>query len=120
MATKKKRFRDLLGDMSPEDLKEIDEMARELRAEMPLHELRRARHFTQVQIASSTGKSQAEISQMEHRTDVYLSTLRTYIEAMGGELSIVAEFPEGAYRINQFERLATSGEHKTPTNTTVE
>jgi len=45
------------------------------------------------------------ISRMERRTDMYISTLRSYIEAMGGQLDIIARFPEGAVQINQFEDI---------------
>ncbi len=47
--------------------------------------------------------AQSEVSKIEHRTDLYLSTLRSYIEAMGGELDIIARFPDGAIRVSQFE-----------------
>ena len=48
---------------------------------------------------------QAAVSKLERRTDMYLSTLRSYIEAMGGKLEIIARFPNRAARINQFEAL---------------
>ena len=46
--------------------------------------------------------SQAEVSKIERRTDVYVSTLARFIEAMGGQLDIRAVFPDGAVRISQF------------------
>jgi hypothetical protein len=49
--------------------------------------------------------TQGEISKLEHRTDAYISTLRSYVEAMHGRLRIVAEFPEGSYEIMQFEEI---------------
>jgi hypothetical protein len=48
---------------------------------------------------------QAAVSTLERRTDMYLSTLRSYIEAMGGELEIIARFPQRAVRIVQFGTL---------------
>ena len=48
---------------------------------------------------------QANISKIERRTDVYISTLRDYIEVMGGELEITARFPDINVRINQFHQL---------------
>lgn len=48
----------------------------------------------------------SEISRIEQRTDLYVSTLRHYVEAMGGKLDIVARFPEGDVRISQFEDVA--------------
>ena len=47
--------------------------------------------------------TQSEVSKIERRSDLYVSTLRSYIEAMGGELEIIARFPDGAVRINQFK-----------------
>lgn len=70
--------------------------------EMPLAELRQARKFTQQQIAQSLQIKQASISKMENQTDMYISTLRKYIETMGGELEIVAKFPEGSVKIDSF------------------
>ena len=74
--------------------------------EMPLNELRRAREMTQESLAETLGGKQSGVSKLERRTDMYVSTLRRYVEAMGGELEIVARFPEGDVRISQFEGLA--------------
>jgi hypothetical protein len=49
--------------------------------------------------------NQAGVSKLERRTDIYLSTPRSFIEAMGGKLEIVARFPNQAIRITQFEML---------------
>lgn len=75
--------------------------------EMPLAELRQARKFTQQQIAQSLKIKQASVSKMESQTDMYISTIRKYIEAMGGELEIVAKFPEGSIKIDNFKELET-------------
>ena len=69
---------------------------------MPLDELRVAREMTQESLASVLGVKQASISKMERRTDMYVSTLAKFIEAMGGKLEIRACFPEGSVRIRQF------------------
>jgi transcriptional regulator with XRE-family HTH domain len=66
-----------------------------------LGEIRRARQMTQETLAEALSMSQSEVSKVEHRTDVYVSTLRRYIEAMGGELEIVARFPNGDVEIIQ-------------------
>jgi transcriptional regulator with XRE-family HTH domain len=79
-------------------------------SEMPLHELRRARQLSQEQLAEELGATQPEISKIENRTDMYVSTLRRFIEAMGGKLEIVAHFPDGTVRITQFHELDTAGE----------
>lgn len=70
---------------------------------MPLAELREARRLTQEELAGLLGNRQAAVSKVERRADMYVSTLRRYIEALGGELEIVARFPEGEVRITQFE-----------------
>jgi transcriptional regulator with XRE-family HTH domain len=74
-------------------------------AEMPLDELRRARALSQARLAEALEINQSEVSRIEHRTDLYLSTLRSYIEAMGGELEIIARFPDGAVRVKQLDDL---------------
>ena len=55
--------------------------------------------FAQVNLAQVLGVNQSAVSKLEKRTDMYLSTLRSYIEAMGGELEIQAVFPDGSVRI---------------------
>ncbi|MBW7925859.1 MAG: XRE family transcriptional regulator [Burkholderiaceae bacterium] len=69
---------------------------------MPLAELRHAHSLSQQALAERLGINQAAVSKLERRTDMYVSTLRQYIEAMGGELHIVARFPEGEVRIRSF------------------
>lgn len=61
---------------------------------LSLRELRKARALTQVQLAETLGVRQATVAQMEKRGDLLLSTLRSYVEAMGGRLSLVVEFPD--------------------------
>lgn len=70
---------------------------------MTLHQLRQARKITQVNLAKALKINQGAVSTMEKRTDMYLSTLRKTVEAMGGNLRITAVFPEGAVEIDQFE-----------------
>lgn len=72
---------------------------------MVLKELRNALQLSQKKLAATLSVDQANISQIENRTDMFISTLRSYIEAMGGELDIIARFPEGEVHINQFEDL---------------
>jgi len=59
-----------------------------------LAEMRRARRLTQVQLARALGISQSEVSRIEHQADLLLSTLRSYVVAMGGELEVLARFAE--------------------------
>jgi transcriptional regulator with XRE-family HTH domain len=63
--------------------------------EMTLRELRRARKLTQVRMAKALGITQDGVSRLEKRSDFLLSTLRKTVQAMGGSLSLVAEFPDG-------------------------
>src|SRR5580700_5138234 len=75
--------------------KKVEVRAAQLIAEeMTLQELRRARKLTQVRMAKELGISQDGISKLEKRSDLLLSTLRKTVEAMGGSLSLVAEFPD--------------------------
>jgi DNA-binding XRE family transcriptional regulator len=75
--------------------KKVEARAAQLIAEeMTLQELRRARRLTQVRMARELGISQDGISKLEKRSDLLLSTLRKTVEAMGGSLSLVAEFPD--------------------------
>ena len=95
-------FSELTADFGPERRKRIDAMKRDLLAEMPLHELRRARELTQKDVAHTLNVNQPAVAKLERRADVYVSSLRSYIEAVGGRLKIVAEFPEGEVAITNF------------------
>lgn len=76
---------------------------------MPLHELRQARGLSQQALADTLNVRQPAIAKLERRTDMYISTLRSHIEAMGGELEILARFPEGTVRIRNFADVAEPG-----------
>ena len=81
---------------------------REMLKETLLQELRRAREFTQVQLAESMQMTQAPISKLERNTDMYISMLKHFVEAMG-ELDIRAVFPDGEIRTTQFKDLEPAG-----------
>jgi DNA-binding Xre family transcriptional regulator len=89
-----RKFEELRAKMSPEARARSEARTRQLIAEMPLEELRNARKLTQVQLAESMGLTQSSVSKLEKRTDMYLSTLAHFVEAMGGQLEIRAVFPE--------------------------
>ena len=73
----------------------VDARAAELIAEeMTLRDLRRALDLTQVDLARQLGVKQETVSRLEKRSDMLLSTLRGYVAAMGGELDLVAKFPD--------------------------
>jgi transcriptional regulator with XRE-family HTH domain len=80
-----------------------DAKAKRLIAEMPLREMRAARELTQEHLAKLLRVKQASISKLERRADMYVSTLRDFVKAMGGELEITAHFPEGDVRVTQFD-----------------
>ncbi|MDQ6759958.1 MAG: helix-turn-helix transcriptional regulator [Acidobacteriota bacterium] len=83
------------SELSPARRKKIRDRVAELRSEeLTLQELRRARKVTQVQLAEVLGISQDGVSRLEKRTDLLLSTLRKTVEALGGSLSLVAQFPD--------------------------
>ncbi len=75
--------------------KKVDARAAELIAEeMSLRDLRKARKRTQVRVAKELGIKQENVSRIEKRSDLLISTLSGYVEAMGGKLRLVAEFPD--------------------------
>ena len=100
-----KDYKTIRDRMPAKDRSEAKRKAEKMLSEMPLQELRQARRYSQEELASSLGKKQSQISKIERGTDMYLSTMRRYIEAMGGQLEITAHFPDGVVRIEQFQSL---------------
>ncbi len=83
--------------LSPSQRRKVEARAAELTSEeMTLRDLRKARALTQVRMAEELGITQDGVSRLEKRSDLLLSTLRKTVEAMGGRLSLVAEFPDRA------------------------
>jgi transcriptional regulator with XRE-family HTH domain len=86
-----------MSTLPPARRKRIEKRAAQLIAEeLTLRELRKARKITQTQMARKLGVKQEQISRIEKRTDLHISTLRRSVEALGGSLSLIAEFPDGA------------------------
>jgi len=100
------KWRDIRGTFSPEVEAEIAQRVKDAALVMTLYQLREARQLTQVNLAKVLQVNQGAVSRMEKRTDMYVSTLRSYIQAMGGQLQVKAIFPEGEVEIDQFESLA--------------
>jgi len=98
-------FTELTKNFSPERRARVEAKKAELRAAMPLHELRQARAMTQKALGETLKVNQPAIAKMERRTDMYVSNLRGLIEAMGGRLKIFAEFPEGKVAITNFSDM---------------
>ena len=100
-----KNFDTLKAKLSPEAQELVKTKAKQMLAEMPLNELRQARGLSQKMMAEMLHIQQPAVAKIEKRTDMYLSTLRSHIQAMGGELDIVARFPDGAVKISNFSDL---------------
>jgi transcriptional regulator with XRE-family HTH domain len=91
----------IIADLPSERRAKVEGRARELLGEeMALQQLRKARRLTQEQMARALNIGQDGISKLESRSDLLISTLRNYIEAMGGAFKIVAEFKEGSVVIS--------------------
>jgi DNA-binding XRE family transcriptional regulator len=100
-----KKFSELEAKMSPEAREWVQREVAKTLAEMPLQELRNARGLSQQMLADALNIQQPAIAKLEKRTDMYISTLRSHIKAMGGELEIIARFPDGDVKIAQFSQL---------------
>lgn len=99
-----KGFRELLEKLPPERRARIEARKRRLLRNINLRELRQAMDLTQQHLADTLNVNQAAISKMESQSDMYISTLRRFLSAMGGSLKIVAEFPDGEIVIGQFSK----------------
>ena len=100
-----RNFKELRAKMSPQSRTRSKATARRLMSELAIDELREALDLTQESLAEALNITQASVSKMERRSDMYLSTLRKIIEAMGGKLEIVAVMPDGPVRIRQFNKV---------------
>lgn len=100
-----KKFTDLRAKMAPESQVRALAKTNAMLAEMPLDELRQARGLSQKMLAEVLHVQQPAIAKMEKRTDMYISTLRSHIEAMGGQLEVVARFPDGVVKVTNFADL---------------
>jgi transcriptional regulator with XRE-family HTH domain len=104
-----RKFSELRAKMSPGAQRRAEEQTARMLRDMRLAELRRARELTQQQIAAELNVNQAWVSKLERQADMYLSTLRAYVEATGGKLEIIARYDDEAIRIGQLDDLNTSG-----------
>lgn len=91
-----KPIEELFNKLSPEAQAEVNRKTQELLTAIRLAKLRKQRGFTQAQVAQAMHIKQPTVAQLEKRGDVQLSTLRQYLETLGGELEIVAKFPDGS------------------------
>ncbi len=98
-----KSFKNLRAKMSPAAKERSTKIARDLRREIRLGELRGALDISQEELAELLNRKQAAISRLERRSDMHVSTLRAFVKALGGKLEIIASFPDASYHIKQFE-----------------
>ncbi len=105
-----KNFQDVVRSMPPESRSRAMAKAEAMLAEMPLYEVQRARGLSQELLAEALHVSQPSIAQLEKRADMYISTSHSHIRAMGGELDVIACFPEGDVRISNFSDLSEQDE----------
>jgi predicted XRE-type DNA-binding protein len=98
-----KNFQELRARMSAGARAVSTAEHRRLVEEMSLYQLRKARELTQAKIAGELHIGQGDVSKLERRTDMYVSTLASYLQAVGADLEIRAVFPDGrAVKITQF------------------
>jgi len=101
-----KKFRDIVGHITPNERARIDAKKKAMREAMRLYDLRRARLLSQETVAETLGVPQSAVSKIERRTDAYISTIRRYLGALGAELHILATFQDGStVEISQFSEI---------------
>ena len=105
-----KAFNNLRKGMSAARKEKVATRTMEMLATLPLHEIRHARRLSQEELAAKLDVRQAAVSKVENRADLYISTLRRHVEAMGGILVLQAEFPEGRYKISSFDGIGEDRE----------
>jgi predicted transcriptional regulator len=93
-------FSELTKGFTPARRARAAAKAAALREEMTLEELRKARDLSQEEIAQALAVGQPAVAKLEKRTDMHISNLRRYIEALGGKLEITARFPDASVVIN--------------------
>jgi DNA-binding transcriptional regulator YiaG len=92
---KRQSWNDIKGRLKPETKTLIESRSRDLAEQLHLAQLRKAKGLTQEAMAELLGVSQAEVSKTERRAELYVGTLRKFIEAMDGELVLAARFSDG-------------------------
>lgn len=98
-----KKFKNLEKQMDPKRLARATAKAKEIMAEMLLAEIRKEAGFTQEDLAKTIGIKQPSLSKLESQDDIQISTLQRLIQALGGQLELIAHMPGGDIRISQFK-----------------
>jgi transcriptional regulator with XRE-family HTH domain len=96
-----KEFNALFSKMAPARQDRVRARAEATLLSMALADLRKSRGQSQVEMAVALRTTQASISKLERRADVHISSLRRYIQSLGGDLELIARFPDGAVRIDK-------------------
>jgi transcriptional regulator with XRE-family HTH domain len=105
----------MIDELPPEQQERIAAFSRVLIAEATLlRELRFEQDVTQEQLAAMMGIRQASLSKIEHQDDLLVSTLRRYVEALGGALEIRARFPDRTVALRRYGSPAMTGEVPQP------
>jgi transcriptional regulator with XRE-family HTH domain len=92
-------FRELTRSFTPARKTRVADKAAALETALALHELRKSRALSQEELAGKLAVGQPAVAKLERRSDMYVSNLRRYVEALGGRLEITAHFPDGAVTI---------------------
>jgi DNA-binding XRE family transcriptional regulator len=103
--TGRHKFSGLVAKLPAKRRARVDRLAEEMREEMDLTQLRMARRLSQAALGEILHVEQPAVAKIEKRADMYVSTLRRFIEAMGGELEITARFSDHNVRIKNFGDL---------------
>lgn len=90
-----RKWSTLKSRMSPETRARVDARVKKTLASLPLAEIRKAVGMTQEELAAQLEQGQGSVSKIENAADMYLTTLRKYVEALGGELHLTATFADG-------------------------
>ena len=101
-----RNFRELEAQMAPERLARAEIKAKEIMADMLLAEIRKQVGLTQKELAAALKIKQPSLSKIESQDDMQIGTLIRIIEALGGELELIAHLPGGDLRLSQFRRSA--------------
>jgi transcriptional regulator with XRE-family HTH domain len=99
-----KNWSDIKAKAAPETIERARRKTEAMLAAIELNDLRKARKLTQEQLAERLGIRQSNVSKLERRADLHVSTLRDVVEAMGGELRVTARFPDAEYELDYVGR----------------
>jgi DNA-binding transcriptional regulator YiaG len=100
-----KNWREIRKQLSPEREMRVKQRVNKELERLSLPKLRVARNLTQESLARTLNVKQSAVSRLEQRADMYVSTLRSYLKAMGADLQVKAVFPDGEVEIEQFEEI---------------